>query len=129
MNHCVFILLLIISISLSAQTHSSYITLMPTYERVVEDKITTIKINADKKVIVLVGATFEGEVTNLRIDTIVTRSWTYQKVPVKAYYCTDIDQDVKIIVLDLINTENTLKLLYLWDEISIEEYSFLIKSK
>lgn len=89
---------------------------------------TTIKIEEIKNKITFYNATYEGEITNLRIDSIKLQYWTYELGEVKTYFCTDMDENIQIFVLNLINKKNAIKLIYKWDDISIEEYSFVVKN-
>jgi len=127
MKYWVLSALLLFSMSLFSQTYDSFVAYSPTYESTVESKETTISIKEDKNSITFYNATYDGEVTNLRIDSVKTKYWTYELGEVKTFFCTDLDEDMMIIVLDLINLKNTIKLIYVWDEISIEEYSFIVK--
>lgn len=129
MRYFLSILFLLLSLNLFAQTYNSLVVYTPTYESQVESANTTISIKEDKNSITFYNATYQGEVTNLRIDSIKTHYWTYELGEIKTFFCTDLDEDMKIIVLDLIKTKNTIKLIYIWDEISIEEYSFIVKNE
>lgn len=124
------ILFLLLSIYTYSQNYASKVVYRPTYESEVEALNVSINIREDKNTITLHNATYEGEVTNLRIDSIRVKYWTYELGEVKTFFCTDLDEEhVQIYVLDLIKPKNTIKLIYKWDEISIEEYSFIVNTK
>ena len=123
------IFFILLSLNLFAQTYNSLVVYTPTYESQVESTNTTILIKEDKKIITVYNATYQGEIANLRIDSIKTHFGTYELGEIKTFFCTDLDEDIKINVLDLIKPKNTIKLVYIWDEISIEEYSFIVKNE
>ena len=129
MRYFLSVLFLLLSLNLFAQIYNILVFYTPTYESQVESTNTTISIQEDKNSITFYNATHHGEVTNLRLDSIQKHYWTYELGEIKTFFCTDLDEDMKIIVLDLIKTKNTIKLIYIWDEISIEEYSFIVKNE
>lgn len=128
-----FIIIVIFSLTsifAYSQYYPSMVMYAPTYENEIESVNASIRIDEEKNIITFYNATYEGEVTNLRIDSVVIRYWTYEIDDVKTYFCTDLDDwHPKILVLDLIQRKNTIKLIYLWDQISIEEFSFVVKQK
>lgn len=130
MKKLLFIILFFLVASYAnCQYYESLVMYAPTYENEVASANTSIRIDEKKNIITLYNATYEGEVTNLKVDSIKTMYWTFEQGDIKTYFCTDTDDwRPKIRVLDLIQKKNTIKLIYLWDEISIEEYSFVIKN-
>lgn len=124
------LILFMFSICAHSQHYTSMVMYAPTYENEIESVKASVRIDEEKNSITFYNATYEGDVTNLRIDSIGTRYWTYEIDDVKTYFCTDLDDwHPKILVLDLIQRKNTIKLIYIWDEISIEEFSFVVKEK
>ena len=131
MRRIIFVLLFLFTYSLSGQVYYSPISYRPTYETEVEELHTMIFINEEDSTIVFHNATYEGEITNLKIDSIKIKDWTFESKNVKTYFCTDIDEFkyiYNVYVLDLIKKYNTIKLIYRWDDISIEEYSYVVKN-
>ena len=125
-----FSVLLFIAISncLFSQVYYSFISYTPTYETEIQNLQTVIFINEDKNSIIFHNATYDGEIINLKIDSIFSKNWKFEFYPTKTYICTDLDEwRVKVYVLDLIKFKNTIKLIYKWDDISIEEYSYMVK--
>lgn len=134
MNFTVKIVIILVIWALAlitnAQTYNSLVSYFPTYETDEQAFNVTIKIQEDRNLITFYNATYEGEITNLRIDSIKTMYWTFEQGEVKTFFCTNVDDThPKIRVLDLMKTKNVIKLIYLWDEISIEEYSFIANTK
>lgn len=117
-----------LTVNVKAQVYHSYVSYRPTYDSEVEELHTTIFINEVENKIVFYNATYEGEVTNLQIDSIKIKHWFFEIASVKTYFCTDIDEwRAKVYVIDLSENHNLIKLIYRWDEISIEEYFYLVK--
>lgn len=115
----------------NAQVYYSPISYRPTYEMEVEELHTMIFINEEDSTIVFHNATYEGEITNLKIDSVKLKDWMFQPdKSIKTYFCTDVDEykyTYNVYVLDLIKKYNTIRLIYRWDDISIEEYSYVVK--
>ena len=112
----------------NAQVYYSPISFMPTYETETQVLHTMIFINEEDSTIIFHDATYEGEIANFRIDSVKIKEWAYELYPVKTYFCTDLDEwRAQVYVLDLIKKYNIIKLIYRWDDISIEEYSYVVK--
>jgi hypothetical protein len=128
MKNIIFSILLFILINIPsfAQIYKSYLTLMPVIKYENESKITDIIITS--AAITIKNATYQDEILNLRIDSILNKEWDSYTGYIKTYYCTDIDinKSPKVFLLDLLEKQQTFKLIYVWDEITIEEHLFCI---
>ena len=67
-----------LTLTVNAQVYHSYMFYRPTYDSEVEELHTTIFINEVENKIVFHNATYEGEVTNLQIDSIKIKHWFFE---------------------------------------------------
>lgn len=126
MKKILFLLFFLATISLSAQTFHSFVMHTPTYEEEILDIKTTF--NIQDSTILIYNASYEGEKTKLKIDSITNgHGWRYEENVTKTYYCTlDAYKPTKVIILDIIDYKNAIKVVYILDAITIDTYTYTV---